>query len=292
MHEFHIVCPNSILFNYSKNVICEACLSKKIKYPIFFMGCDRRGKIFSFLKGLRSLIANNILGHVSIIDKFICPSNFIKDKLIEGNIAAEKIVIVRNPIVLSEKYICNSKENVICFFGRFSKEKNLIFLIKSFDLWKQENNNNFRLLLIGEGDDEKEMKQVVSNCLSKPDIIFKPFMTFQQLQTEIQKVKYYAMTSIWYENAPMGILESIALNIIPIVPNIGGMKEIIEKVIKVGGVYESQNLKSWCNTMNYLEKNYEDLLIKLRLVKKDLIKNYSEEFYLKIIQNLYKEAMK
>lgn len=289
MHEFHLVCPNSILFDYSTRKICEACLSHKVKYPIFIKRCDRRGRIFTLIKGVRSLIANNIIGHATLVDKIITPSNFVKEKLIQGKIIEGKIITISNPIVLREYDADEEKENIICFFGRFSKEKNLVFLIECFNSWKQKSKNDFKLLLIGSGDYEDEMRLAALRSKYKSDIIFKPFIPHKLLYTEIKKIKYYAMTSNCFENAPMGILESLAFNAVSIVPDIGGMKEMIEDIIKVGGIYKAQDMESWCDTMDSLERNYEKLLAQLKENKNNLISRYSEETYLKNVNKLYRE---
>lgn len=290
MHEFHLICPNSILYDYFSNKVCESCTLKKIKYPVFFKRCDRRGRLYTFLKGARSFLANTVFHQEELIDKIVSPSDFIKKKLIQDNINSSKIVTIRNPIAYIENNSTMKKENVICSFGRFSKEKNLIFLIKAFILWKEKTNNDFKLLLIGEGDTESELRNYVSDSNYKNYIDFKPFLEKNTLFELIQGVKYYSMTSSCYETAPMGIIEAASINLISIVPDIGGMKETIEQVVKVGGIYKSQSLESWCQTMDYLELNYEKLLSQFQANKVEFMHYFSEEAYLKNIAQLYQDT--
>lgn len=287
MHEFHLVCPNSGLFDYSKNEICEKCLNQNVKTGSFLKKCDRRGGIYSFLKGMRSFISNNIIRHNGLLDVIISPSDFLKDKLIEGGISGRKITVLRNPIISDISCYDTRKENVICFFGRFSREKNLSFLINAFSEWKRREKNDFKLWLIGKGDDESNLRSIVNKCYYKNDIIFKPFMPADKLNIEIQCVKYYAMTSNWYENAPMGILEAASLNIISIVPDIGGMKETVEKVVKAGGIYKEDDIDSWCETINYLETNYESESRILDMNFKDIVEKYGIDNYYKQLYKIY-----
>ena len=48
------VCPNGGLYNYAQKSICEACIGHS-KFRIMWKNCDRRGRIYSLLKGVRTL---------------------------------------------------------------------------------------------------------------------------------------------------------------------------------------------------------------------------------------------
>ncbi len=269
LHDFHVVCPNSSLFNFKKNYLCEKCISKKYKLFIFKDSCDRRGFFFSVIKGIRSFVSNNILKHKEVVDHFISPSEFLKKKLIEDGIDEEKISVIRNPINKIIDTIDVKKEDIICYFGRFSREKNLEFLIKAFSCWKEQTKNDFKLLLIGEGEEEKFLRKVAAQSDYNKDITFRAFLPADQLMVEIQNAKYFALTSKCYENFPMSVAESISLNIIPIVPNIGGMQESVEGFFKIGVTYKIDVIDSWIEVINYLENNYKKEIDKF--LRKDAI---------------------
>lgn len=287
VHEFHVICPNSSLFNYNTNKICEKCIKRKIKFNVFLENCDRRGYISTIVKGFRSLISNNILRHKDIIDYFIAPSNFIKNKLVEGNINSTKITVIRNPIQSKEYFIDSVKKNIVCYFGRFSKEKNLQFLINAFIKWKKESQNDFKLLMIGEGEEEEFLKKMISRTPYYNDILFYKFMEFEDLVTTIQHAKYFSMSSKWYENSPMTILEAISLNIIPIVPRLGGMEESITEILNFGGLYEPDSYDSWIQTIEYLEKNYYSQIAILISKKQKLLERFGIGNYYIKLKELY-----
>lgn len=289
MHEFHLICPNSVLFDYSRNELCEKCISKKIRTSSFFTRCDRRGRLYSILKGIRTIISGNIFKHEKILDVIIAPSLFLKNKLIDGGVSPGKIILVRNPVSEIAALQASDKKNIICYFGRFSKEKNLHFLLRAFVKWKNKNKNDFRLLLIGNGDEERSLKKLAVESGMKDEIIFKPFMQQDDLALELKDVKYYAMTSKCYENAPMGILEAASNNILSIVPDFGGMKETLMSVITVGGIYHESNIDSWCDTMDYLELNYGSENQKLKNRAPEMIKEYGKENYYKNLYSIYSQ---
>lgn len=290
MHDFHLACPNSLLFDYGKNIICEKCLGKRIKIFPFFNSCDRRGYLFSIIKGLRSIIANNLFAHKELIDRFIAPSNLMREKLIEEGISENKIVTIRNPIPISTNDAKSIKKNVICYFGRFSKEKDIPFIIESFSFWKKKGKNDFKLLLVGNGEEEQQIKRLVDENIYKKDITLMGFKPFQELMAYIEPCKYFMMASRLYENAPMTILEAVSLNIIPIVPDLGGMKETIESVVMVGKTYKLGDKESFLQNIEELELNYSSEIEKIFHMKRRIHNLYGFENYLKELNDLYRKT--
>ncbi|HED05730.1 MAG TPA: hypothetical protein ENI61_03495 [Ignavibacteria bacterium] len=99
------------------------------------------------------------------------------------------------------------------------------------------------------------------------------------------------MASKWYENAPMTIWESISLNIIPIVPNFGGMKESIDITGGIGKTYITNNIQSWSNILDELESNYLNEYDNLIKLKNEILTKYSLENYLLKIKEVYENQL-
>ena len=289
MHDFHVACPNSAFFDYSKNIICEKCLTKKIKLFSFLNSCDRRGLLFSIIKGIRSIVAINMFGHKQLIDKFIAPSKFMSEKLKSDGIASEKIFIVRNPIPIVINKNIGVKRNIICYFGRFSKEKDIPFIINSFAFWKEKRKNDFKLYLIGSGDEENNIRLMSSKSNFCDAIIIKNFMHAKELALFIEPCKYFVMASRLFENAPMGILEAVSLGIIPIVPDLGGMKETVENMINIGRTYKMGNVDSFVQKIDELEEVYSNEINKIEKLKPKFTQNFGVDAYLLQLSALYKE---
>jgi glycosyltransferase involved in cell wall biosynthesis len=194
---------------------------------------------------------------------------------------------LRNPIVYNQQNLLPKKENIICYFGRFSEEKNIKFLIEAFIQWKNKSPNNFRLLIIGEGEKEAELKIFASESKFHEEINFKNFLPNPDLQSTIRVAKYFAITSSWYENFPMSIIESIILNIIPIAPDIGGMKEMVTDFLKIGRIYKSGEIDSWISAIENLEKHYTEEIDNLLKTKNEILSNYGVDSYIKELHKIY-----
>lgn len=286
VHDYHLICPNACLFNYSSNRICEKCIGKKIKMDIVWNNCDRRGFAYSFIKGLRCFVGGNILKQTDFVDLYIAPSSFLMNKMIEDGIEKSKITLLANPMKTLRKHNPSEKENLICYFGRLSGDKNVSFLLNAFIQWKSHTPNNFKLMIIGEGEEEPRLKTEAANSPFAGDIIFKPFMQHNELMGEIARAKYFTMSSIWYENAPMVILEAFVNGLIPIVPKQGGMEESIQ-IVNCGRAYEPGNMASWIEAVNEVENNYS--IEYQRLVdNQSIIENYDVSKYQKTLYGIYK----
>lgn len=291
VHDYHMICPNASLFNYNKNVICQKCVGKKIKSRIFFENCDRRGKLHTIIKGLRSIVANNVLGFHEQIDLFIAPSEFIQNKLIEDGIKTTKIKVIRNPIAQKRTETIKERKNIIYYFGRLSRDKNVGFIIDAFIQWKEETRNDFQLNIIGQGEEENLLREKSESSSWSSSITFNPFLKHNELIEVIKHGKYFTMASLWFENAPMVILEAFSAGLIPVVPDFGGMKESIEQVIKAGRIYHAHERDSWINVFNDLEKNYATEYRKLE-ASQHIINDLGVEIYLDKLSTVYSDLTK
>lgn len=289
VHDYHLMCPNSSFYCYSSNTRCTDCLGKKVKLKILWKSCDRRGWIPSLIKGIRSIVSLNLLRHKEVVDFFIAPSLFIKDMLIKEGIPKRKIKVVRNPIQEEcsiENIEFEKKRNEFVYFGRFSKEKNLPFLIKTF---AEACNDNFlpegtKLTLIGEGEELSLLASLVKNNYN---ISIKPFMDHKLLMDYLKNSKYLIMTSIWFENAPMAIIEAYQCGLIPLVPKIGGMKELVE-YFGLGYLFSPEDKNSLKSALLSAIKNYNDDIKKLLKINEKLSK-FHLKYYAREIIKIYFE---
>jgi glycosyltransferase involved in cell wall biosynthesis len=112
-------------------------------------------------------------------------------------------------------------------------------------------------------------------------------MPFDSLAKEIAETKYFCLTSSWFENAPVSIIEAVALNIIPLVPDFGGMKESVVEVCNAGVIYKNGSIESWIDGITKLENNYTSELHKIILARANIFQNYSVEKYVEQLIELY-----
>lgn len=168
------------------------------------------------------------------IDMFICPSEFVKNKLISAGYDKNKIKIIPHFITNQQDNKITSKQanKYILYFGRLSKEKGIDVLIQTA---KELPEVNF--VLAGTGLDKKNYELIVTSYQLQ-NIKFIGHKSQSELQQLIKNAELIVMPSLAPETFGLSALEALALNKIVIASNIGALPEILPKefLVKPGDV--------------------------------------------------------
>lgn len=283
LHDYKLICPNYQLF--TKGKICEACK------PDHYFNCTRKCCFKdSFSKSLLATLEMRIHHswlkiYKKNINTFIAPSLFMKNKVVEFGWSADKIKVVINPFsqsfINSESNLKNnSAANYFLYFGRLSPEKGLEILIQAAAL------TGSKIKIAGLGPEEKKLKALAKSL--KVEVDFLGFKEGKDLQQLIVEAKGVIIPSIWYENMPLSLLESLSLGKPVLASNIGGFPEIIQEGIN-GWLFKAGSV--------------EDLVVKIKALDKidakemsqaalDSVKNFQPAKHLKEIENIYQAILK
>lgn len=236
MHDLICVCPAYTMLDGNGN-ICEKCLHGD------FFNCEKNNCVHGskLMSILSTYEANQIKKHgwYNMVDLFICPSIFYRDKLREGKITTGKIEWMRNPLPIDTKYELNNHDDkYILFFGRLSKEKGVKTLI---DAMKDK---NYTLKVLGTGPLEEELKDYVkSNNITNVELL--GFKSGEELTNYVRNSRCVVLPSEWYENGPYSAMEAMALGKPLIVSNLGGLPELVEDG-KNGFIFKKKSELSKC----------------------------------------------
>ena len=165
-------CANGGLYNYAKGQICEQCIGHSKGLRIAYQNCDRRGRIHSILKALRSpFYQGALLQEKELFDTIICVGEFQRSKHIQDGWDSSKLITLTNPI---ETHFYNphislqDKQDLLVFFGRLSPEKNVPLLLHAFaNLLKLPRFSHYKLLIIGDGDDKPKCLELARELMSQ-----------------------------------------------------------------------------------------------------------------------------
>lgn len=239
-HTYSYICTNDSLYNYSQDKICEKCIGT-FDTTILRDNCAKSLTVCM----AKYLQKNEIWKHLkSLVDIHISPSHFLKNMLLKVDPALE-IYIIRNPCIPEVYPHKNSnRKNQIVYFGRIDREKNIIeflrlFLKEKFDL---------DLLIIGDGPCADELEAFLSDHKTKRVIFLRGFLSTEKLYKLIQNAKFFVLPSVWYENSPVSIVEAVNLGLVPLVSNIGGMRELTE-VLGIGECFDPMDQRNISETV-------------------------------------------
>lgn len=244
-HDYHLVCPNSGYFFYKDGKIKNFTTVPAFQ-DIVFKKIDKRSLSYNILKKLQWLTAYNIFKFQNDIDVIITPSEFLKKVLISK--LRQPIEVIRNPLLITEKKQINplltktEKDRLLrmVFFGRLSVEKGLFEFI---ELLSQVQEIPFVFSIYGEGPQKEELELLIGEKGMKQKVILKGAKSHESLMNELTDYNVFVLPSIWYENAPMSIIEAANAGLILLTSGHGGMVEIVEEC-GGGFFFEPGNIKS------------------------------------------------
>ena len=131
IRNYRLLCPNALFFRDGK--VCEDCMGKPIPYPGVIHKCYRRS-LGPSLMSATMLTVHRVLGTWSrMVDLYITLTHFSRNKLIEGGVSPDKIVVKPN-FIDPDPGIGEGTGDYAIYLGRISVEKGLDVLI---DAWKQ-----------------------------------------------------------------------------------------------------------------------------------------------------------
>jgi glycosyltransferase involved in cell wall biosynthesis len=178
------------------------------------------------------------------VDIFAAPSEFMREIGVEYGIERKKIRILRN-VLNFDAYDTGDvhKQKIFLYMGRVAKEKGLPVAIDAMTKLKKEQKlKGWKFVIAGDGPQLKELKKyVIDNNVS--DVV--EFAGFCQKGSEewlglMQRASVAVLPSVWYDNSPIAISESMAFGSPVIVSDYGGTKEMIQDG-KSGFVFETNN---------------------------------------------------
>lgn len=131
---------------------------------------------------------------------FACLSQSTKEdllKLFKNKEIEERICVVPPGIDLN-KYkpdFSKKKERIICHVGRLKKYKSIHHLILAVKILKEKNIDNFKVLIVGEGDDKKRLIKLVKKLNLTKIIEFTGYVS------EEEKIDIYQRSLFLVENS-------------------------------------------------------------------------------------------
>lgn len=269
-HDYILLCPAYTMVN-GRGEVCDACLDRHFMHATKNV-CVKGSRAKS---ALATMEAEFLKFHHSYdkIDLIIAPSRFMKDKLDEGGFAG-KTVAMQNFLTDSQMAMGARVTNThkfedaevgirpyFLFFGRLSKEKGILTLVKAFlraaglangSADTQSSDQDAQMLpevwdlhIVGDGPEREAIEQLIASAgpQAAARIHLLGYKSGEELQREVGNARFTVLSSEWRENMPYSGLESLAAQTPVIGANIGGIPELVVEG-KTGFRFESGDLDS------------------------------------------------
>ena len=158
-------------------------------------------------------------------DLFVCPSEFMADKMKQGGFNPNKIKVLNNfldPVKFEEYRTLEStstREDYYCYVGRLSQEKGIA------DLLEVASRLPYRLKVAGGGPLEAMLRDKYASC---GNIEFLGMLDATGVVNVLKSARLSVIPSQWYENNPLSVVESLCAGTPVAGSQIGGIPELIE----------------------------------------------------------------
>ena len=270
LHDYWMMCIRGQLIQDNLSLCSgpeiEKCSECNKKY--FTSHSQAKEEISYWLKTLKIINEN--------VDLFISPSKFLKKKYIEYGISEDKIIYM--DYGFNKELFKGIKRNTSIkikfgFLGRIVPVKGISLLIDAFN---QIDHSKAELNIYG---------KLPSSHLYLQDrslnsvINFKGSYNYKEISRILSNIDVLVVPSIWNENSPLVIHEAFLAKIPVITSDLGGMAELI-KHEENGLLFEPGSVEDLRNKMELFINNPK------------LIKDYSQETYVRSIQEDVKDIMK
>ena len=216
VHDYQMICPNHLLYNFDKNTPCEKCVKGS------HINCIKNKCIHSSLvKSVLGVIEAklySLLKTYKKVDLFVCPSNFLENKLLKAKKYYNGKTKTIHNFINKDKFANTSRreEAYIVYVGRLSKEKGIENIKGAAKLLGE-----YEFIVAGSGPDEDLLKGAANIKLAG-------FLTGDELCSLMGNAKVLLLPSVCYENCPLSILEAHAMGVPVVTMNSGGMAELVK----------------------------------------------------------------
>ena len=223
LHDYKLLCPRYDCLRGGKP--CEKCF-KGTKLGVLTHRCMKGSMPASAVAWMEAMKWNR---HTleSNTDIFLCPSQFMAGKMIQGGFDSDKIKVLNNfldPVKL-EYYQGlggdNAREDYYCYVGRLSQEKGIE------DLLEVASRLPYKLKVAGGGILEPAMR--IKYADSK-NIEFLGMLEAPEVAKLLAGARLNVTPSQCYENNPLSIVEALCTGTPVAGSQIGGIPELIDEV--------------------------------------------------------------
>lgn len=286
IHDSSLFCPAATLMNknkqYCQNLYCKnnnflSCIKNKCVNNS--LEASIRRALFTFLQSKKN----------KYINKFITPSDALRDKIIEAKIGIEEksIVTINNFLPSSELSIVPNYSNkgYFLYIGRLSSEKGVKYLLESM----KDLPVDIKLKIVGIGPEESRLKKyVLDNDLY--NVEFLGLKNREEIKDLYQNCIATILPCNWFENFPTTNMESFINGKSVIASNIGGIPEqVVDN--KTGLLFQPANVKQLKECILKYWNNLDLAVEHGKNCYQKAITQYTEDRYYHELIKVYEEVM-
>lgn len=248
LHDYKLISPNYSLYSHGR-------INESFVAPHYFRcvgdRCVKNSYLKSFLAATEMFIHHRVLKiYEKTVSTYIAPSTFMKDMCSRHGINArfvKKLCYFIEPVAAASYK--TAEPPYIVYVGRLSEEKGISVLLEAVAKWRFTG----KLKIAGIGPEEPKLRSLVVQLGIAEKVDFLGQLEKNELFQLIDGALANVIPSVWYENMPFSMLETMGRGKTVIASRIGGMPEMIKHrenglLFKAGDSDELASLSSGLTT--------------------------------------------
>ena len=219
LHNYRLACPAASFYRDGK--ICEECIDRGPFHAVGY-GCYRESKLATAALAAMLEFHRTRETWSEMVDCYVALTEFARQKMIQGGLPAEKIVVKPNFVLPDPGPRAGDGEYAL-FVGRLVDLKGIGTLIKAWSKLSAP----IPLVIAGDGPFRPEMEKLIAD-LKLSNIDYRGRLSRQDTLAAMRGARFLIFPSEWYEGFPVTIAESFACGVPVVCSRLGGMQEIVE----------------------------------------------------------------
>jgi len=282
LHDYKLACPNYKMF--TEGAPCERCRGGRY-YEAVRHHCLAPSFAANALAMLEMNLTKATQAYEKSVDYFLCPAQFMANKMRDWGEPPSKLRYLPNPVELPTE-VADGSGSYILYIGRLSAEKGVEVLIRAAAAVPE-----CKLKLAGSGPEEQKLR-ALARSLGADNIEFFGFVRKPELKEKLRQAAALAIPSVWYENAPLVVLEAMAMRLPVLAADIGGLPEMVESG-KNGLLLKPGSVPAWTEGLRkFLALSADERSALGEAGRRRVEENFTWELHLERLGKVYREAIR
>ena len=225
LSDFGMVCPQEHLVRADQ--VCDLCVGRGL-LPSVRYRCVQSSFAASAVNALAMTWANR-KGFFGLADAIVTPSNIMRQKMIEGGTPATLLHHLPTFVKQHPARPYAERERRVCYAGRIEHIKGLDVLLDAFELLRSRGQLDDVELMIAGDLSIPPAAPIVARLRQRPiaGVSLVGHIDESGVTELLQSSMVSVVPSVWYENSPNALLESLACGTPVIASDLGSMRETL-----------------------------------------------------------------
>ena len=280
LRNYRLICLNTIFFRDGRN--CEDCMNKMLPWPGILHACYR-GSIPGSTVVAGMLVTHRLLRtwHHKV-DIFYTLSTFARDKLVEGGLPAEKIVVKPN-LVHPDPGVGEDQRDYVLVVGRLVEEKGILTVLKAWEQFGLE----IPLKIAGDGPLASAVEELAGKL---PGVEYLGRISLPEVYSLLSRARLLLFPTQWYEVFGRVIVEAYAKGTPVLVSDIGSSSALVTEG-KTGLHFIPGEPASLAEKVKWLWEHPVELAEMGRNARHEYETHYTGESNYKYLMGIYQQVL-